>query len=412
MNQQHKGARIKMLLQYETTYRTAPGAAAAFLLPFTECNVYSDPQRTTDDSLTDSPLRAAETCGDPIVDGATLTSVLCLRNSGFHLKQLLGAPTVYKAVTKQPTNVTGVTVHFANSAATTGVGTLTFTFATKMLSWQANGDTAGATVDVTAGGQFTLPSGTANKEIVVTVLASALPGANQNDADIMVHATLKAHRFPITLDDKPSALVEFAHMDAGNNQFYRYLGWMVKKAGYQIAAREQNLAMDIMAAEQVDPRPVAVWDAVPTSFATVRACGHGGKITDGATGLGVITEGSIDVMNGAAGFSVADEKTGFGHVDNGEIGIGGQIKCVFNSLGAYELARTGASTRVLISSKAIDGANEFKLVWDLPGVQFQPRAVPRQGKTGLFADLGWIAHRVANGQLPLCYLVNDVTTYN
>lgn len=412
MNQQHKGANVQMLLQLEAAFRTAPAVPTAFRIPFTEAQVFSDPRRTNDPSISNSPLKAPDTCGDAVVDGATLQSILDLRTIGYHLKQLLGAPTVYKAVTKQPTNVTGVTIHYANAAATSGVGTLTWVFATNLLNWQANGDTAGATVNVSAGGQFTLQSGTANKEIYVTVLASALPGTNKNDADIAVSATLKAHAFPITLDDKPTALVEFGHMDSGNNKFYRYLGWFVKKLSYAIVGVEQNISLEIGAGEEVTPMPGAVWDAAPTAVAAVRACGHAATITDGANGLGVVTEGGIEVMNGVQGVSVADGKEGFGHLDGSELGIGGQIKVIFNSQGAYDMARTNASTRMLIQSKGLDSAgNEFKLVWDLPGVQFKPKAVPKSGKSGLFADLDWSAHRVVNGQLPKVYLVNDIASF-
>lgn len=410
MFNQHKNALTQLLYQRAATFRQVPGAVDAVLMPYTSFNFGRDPRRTRDPSVAASPLPAPMSCGDAIVSG-NVGSILDLRTVGFWLALLYGVPTANKAVTKQPTNVTGVMVHYANAAAPTGNGTLTWVAAGTTLAWQANGDVAGAAVNVSAGGRFTLQSGTAAKEIVVTVTAGALPVGNQNDADIAVSGTLKAHVFPINLDDRPNALLEMGHLDTGNNKFYRYLGAMLNELSYDIMALEQNIAMQFIAGEEVDPLPGAAWDATPTSYSPARACGHGGLITDGATGLGKLTGGTFRVSNGMEGVELGDGLEGYGLVNQGELSIGGTVRALFTSADAYALARANTSTRMLVQSSATSGADTFKLVADLPAVQFVEKVVPKEGKSGLFVDLDWQAHRLTSGVLPLIYLVSDVAAY-
>lgn len=411
MFNQHKNALTQLLYQRAATFRQVPGAVDAVLLPYTSFNFGRDPRRTRDPSVAASPLPAPMSCGDAIVSGQ-VGSILDLRTAGFWLTLLYGAPTVYKAVTKQPTNVTGVMVHHANAATATGNGTLTYTAVGTTLAWKDAVDVAaGAAVNVGAGGRFTLQSGAANHEIVVHVVAGSLPGGNQADADIAVSGTLKAHVFPINLDDRPNALLEMGHLDAGNNKFYRYLGAMLNELSYDIMALEQNISMQFIAGEEVDPLPGAAWDATPTSYSPARACGHGGIITDGATGLGKMTGGTFRTNNGMEGVELGDGLEGYGLVNQGELTIGGTLRALFTSADAYALARANASTRMLVQSSAVSGADTFKLVADLPAVQFIEKVVPKEGKSGLFVDLDWQAHRLTSGVLPLIYLVSDVAAY-
>ncbi|MGE0358648.1 MAG: phage tail tube protein [Burkholderiales bacterium] len=411
MFNQHKNANTQLLYQREAAFRTQPVAPSAVRLPYTSFGFGRDPRRTTDPSVGNSPLPAPMSCGDAVVQG-TIGSILDLRTVGYWLALLYGLPTVHAAVTKQPTNVTGVMVHYANAATPTGNGTLTFTAVGTTLAWKAQGDAvAGAAVNVGAGGRFTLQSDTPNHEIVVHVIAASLPGGNQNDADIAVSATLKAHAFPVNLNDRPSALLELGHLDAGNNKFYRYLGSMLNELSYDVMALEQNISMQLIAGEEVDPLPGAVWDAAPTGYSSVRACGHGGLISDGAAGLGKLTGGTFRVNNAMEGVSLGDGQEGYGLVNQGEMALGGSVKAVFTSGDAYALARANSTTRMLIQSSALSGADTFKLVADMPAVQFIEKTVPKEGKSGLFADLDWTAHRLVSGELPLIYLVSDVPAY-
>jgi hypothetical protein len=300
-------------------------------------------------------------------------------------------------------------VQYAESATTSGNGTLTFAIAGTTLAWKAQGDAvAGAPVDVSGGGTFTLQSGTASHSIVVTVTASALPVGNQNDADIAVSSTLKAHIFPFNLTDRPSALLELGHTDTG--KYYRTLGAKLNTLSYDLVAPEQNIALGVIAG--VETEETAAWDAAPTAYDAVRAYGAGGLLGNGVdAALGAVVGGSVSVANGMTGKPLADGVEGYGLIDQGEVVLGGKLNTVFDSGGAYALARASTSTRLRLASTASVGSATFGLYWDIPNAEFVEKVVPKEGKSGLFVELEWNAHRVAGGALPVVVLVNDVASY-
>jgi hypothetical protein len=405
---QGKGALMQLLYQREVSFRTAILTPDAVKMPFTSFNMGRDPKKVRDNSIDASPLPGKMSCGDAEVAG-DIKSILDLRGVGYWLAMLLGVPTAKAAVTKQPTNVTGVTVNYADAATTAGNGTLTFVAATKLLSWKAQGDaTAGATVDVTAGGYFTLLSGTADHAVHVTVAAASLPVADTNDADIAVSATLKTHVFPFNLNDRPSALLELGHTDL--SKYYRDDGVKLNTLSYDLTAAEQDINLSFLAGAETEE--ATVWDATPTSFTPVRACGSGGQITNGAsTALGTVVSGDLSCSNGMTGYLLPDGLEGYGLIDQGELVLKGKIKTVFDAAGAYALSRADSSTRLRVGSHAAVGADVFSLVWDIPNVSFAEKAPAKEGKSGLFVELEWEAHRDTGGNLPLVMLTNDMASY-
>jgi len=418
MNNQHKGAEMQLLGQFETSFRT-PGAAAALRLPFISFGLARDLRRTDDPSIDNSPLSAKSGCGDAVVPPGAISSTADARSIGFYLKAILGQPLVKKAVMTQPANVTGVYIHYAGSAAGAGNGTLAYLIAGTTLSWTPAAGTVGTLINVSAGGRFTIPGGSANTEVVVDVDAASLPVANQNDATINVHATLKAHVFPVTLDDRPSCLLELGHMKTGQTEFYRYLGGIFSKLSHDVTARDQNITLTAFAAEErsadTTPAVTTVWDAAPTSYDRVRFCGSGGKLTNGVnTGFGVVTEASIEIDNQATGLETADGAEGYGHADNGEVMFGGKAKLVFRGQSAgnlWNLSRTSTSSRMQVRSSVPTSGGVFSLTYDYPSVEFMPDPIEKSGKTGLFVSCSWKAHRNVGGTLPMIVLVNDVPSY-
>lgn len=404
---QGKGALMQLLYQRESAFRTAPGSPDAVRLPFTSYNLGRDPKKVRDNSIDASPLPGKMSCGDAEVSGQ-IKSILDLRGVGYWLALLLGVPSAKKAVTKQPTNVTGVTVNYAHASTTAGNGTLTYTNTGKTLAWQAQGDTAGTPVDVTAGGYFTLESGAADKSIHVTVAAGALPSTDKADADIAVSATLKTHLFPVDLNDRPSALLELGHSDL--SKFYRTDGAKLNTLSYDLTAAEQDISMELLAGAETEYG--AAWDATPTAISPVRACGSGGRISNGSnTDLGTVVSGDLSCSNNMQGYLLPDGLEGYGLIDQGEVVLKGKVKTVFDAAGAYALSRADTSTRLRLSSHAAVGSDVFSLVWDLPNVSFAEKAPPKEGKSGLFVELDWEAHRDTAGNLPLVMLTNDVTSY-
>ncbi|MBZ0104643.1 MAG: hypothetical protein K8H84_03340 [Sulfuricella denitrificans] len=405
---QAKGALMQVLFQKEAAFRTEPAVPGAFKLPFTSYNLGRDPKKTKDPSISSSPLPGKSGCGDATVEG-NIKAILDLRSVGFWLMLALGVPTTHAAVTRQPTNITGVTVNYAESGTTAGNGTLAFTFTGKTLSWMAQGDvTPGTPVDVSAGGYFTLQSSTALHSIHVTVDVAALPGVDKSDADIAVSATIKTHAYPLDLNDRPSALLEIGHSDI--TKFYRTLGAKVNKLSYDLVSQEQNISLDIIAGEESEK--TSVWDAAPTSYNSLRACGSGGAITNGVdASLGQVIGGDFAIDNGMKGVPLADGMEGYGLIDQGEVMLSGSVNTVFDGAGSYALARASTSTRMRLISQADSGTGIFSLVWDLPFVELIEKVIPKEGKSGLSASLQWNAHRDVSGRLPLCLLTNDVASY-
>lgn len=398
--------RADYLLQFEALFRTPP-AAAAKVIPFTDFDVKRDARRQTDGTVSSRAIAAKSDRGDPTA-GGNFSSILDLRAAGNWLKALLGAPSVGKAVTTQPVNVTGVSVNYAEADCPVGNGTLSFTFIGTTLAWTPQGGLIGAAINVGAGGNFLLEGGGGGKRISVSVTGAALPGANQADANINVHATLKAHVFPFNLAQRPSFLLERQEKDI--NKFYRFLGNMLNRLSWDILANDQNFSGDIISAVEVDPVPGAAFDANPTSYAKARACAGSGRIWDGSgVGLGTLVGGTVGFDNQMTPYPVADGLEGYGYIDQGDVMLGGRLQAVFEGDKAYQLARDGVSSRMRLQTTAPVGADTFGIFLDMPQVELVEQMPSRRGKSGLFADLEWKAHQAATD--PVIYLVNDVAAF-
>jgi hypothetical protein len=404
---QARGAAQRLLLQKETSFRTV-GAAAAKLIPFTTWGVQRSPNRQENNTIDASPLPAKRDTGDPSAAGS-FESILDLRSIGNWLQLMLGVATVGKAVTNQPTNITGVTVQYAASDCTTGNGTLTFLIAGTTLAWTAPSGTIGTAVNISAGGDFALQSGGGGKTLTVTVTAGSIPAGNQTDSNIAVSATLKAHVFPIDNVIRPSALAEMQNPDV--TKYFRWNGVKVNKLSSDVLNNDQNISGDLICGVEVDPVPTAVFDAAPTSYSYARACSAKGRVWDGnGTTLGDLAGGTWSMDNQMTGISYTDGQEGYGTIDQGDLLMSGSLRAVFDGATAWNLARLNTSTRMRIEQSCLVSADTFKLVQDYPSVELDESAPERQGKSGLYVPITWRAHR--NGtQLPKVILVNDVASY-
>lgn len=404
---QARGAAASLDLQRESVFRTAPGSPATFRMPFTRWNVGRDPRRQDNNTVANSALPAKRDKGDPMIAG-DFDSILDLRSIGQWLALALGVPAANKAVTKQPTNVTGVTIHYAEASAATGNGTLAFTLSGTTLTWTAQGDTAGTPVDISAGGEFLIGSNTASSGIYVTVDASAIPAGDQTDADIAVSGTLLAHAFPVNLTDRPSALLELGFSDI--TKYQRILGAKLNRLSWDVMNNDQNLQGEIIAAADVDPWPTSAFDSTPTSYEYFRACSCKGIISDGASGLGQIVGGTVQLDNQMTGYELAEGAEGYGLIDQGDLMLSGTLRAVFDGASAWLAARNHTSTRLRITSAATIGANTFSLNLDIPAAELEEARVPVEGKTGLFVDLNWRAHQ-SGSRVPVITLENDVASF-
>ena len=412
---QARGANAQLLIQRETTFRTAPVSPAAFRLPFTTFDTGVDPGKVDNPSISNSPLPEKMGEGNRVLT-PKLDSIFDLRSIGQVLALLLGVPTAYKAVTTQPVNCTGVTANYAHATATTGDGTLAFVASAHTLAWKAQGDgTAGTPVDVSAGGYFTLQSGTVDHWLHVTVDSASLALTDKTDATIAVSATLKAHVFPYNMTDRPSALFDLGLTDI--SKYYRVFGAKASTLDFDIGAKDQNISVGFLAGYETDSG--TVWDATPTAYTAVRAAAGGGSIWNGVdTSLGTVTGGKISVSNGMQGYLGLPPDTGtiaanvgYGVIDQAGVDLKGTLSAVFDGSGSFAKARAGTSSRFRAVSRAQVSTDVFALIWDMPSVEFTEKGAPIKGKSGLFVELDWKAHRNAAGSVPLVMLVNDVAGY-
>jgi hypothetical protein len=221
-------------------------------------------------------------------------------------------------------------------------------------------------------------------------------------------AGLLSHTFPVNLADRPYALMECGLYDI--NKYFRTLDCHVNKMGWDIGNNDQSITVDIFGGEEIDPLPVTAFDPAPTSVAPFRANSAAGVISDGAgTTLGVVVGGKIEINNNIKAQETADGLPGYSLFELGELVFSGSLKCVFDGASAWDLARAGTNTRLKLVSAATVGVNTFDLTVDMPYVELTEKAVPKSGRSGLFAEVSWKA--VTGATLPTVVLRNDVASY-
>ena len=90
-----------------------------------------------------------------------------------------------------PTSITGVKITRVEYGTPLGNGMLSYNAAAQTLTWQGNGEAAGAAVDVSGGKLFALPSG-GGLNLHVWVNPAELPGGNASDTIAIVNGGLNA----------------------------------------------------------------------------------------------------------------------------------------------------------------------------------------------------------------------------
>ena len=104
----------------------------------------------------------------------------------------------------QPVNITGVTIVTVGATNAAGSGTLALTVsgAARNMTWAPPGSSAGAAVDVQAGGTFTL-IGANGATVQIIVVATSMPTTNQSDA--ITITTTYTDSIVLTRDEIPAA---------------------------------------------------------------------------------------------------------------------------------------------------------------------------------------------------------------
>lgn len=212
---QASGSGAYVAIWDKTTYGTPEPSPALFKIgaAVDGVSIKSSVEKLTSNALSGSRGLSASRGGAIGVSGS-LPFELPLLGIGKLLKHCIGSVTTTGVkLATLGTGLTNVIVRNADSAAPAGAGTLALTGSS--LTWAAFGETAGAAVNVAAGGDFTLQSSTASHALHIIVTGTVVG----TSATATVGAA--AYKHVISRGALPVAFgVEVAHADIG--QYFDY----------------------------------------------------------------------------------------------------------------------------------------------------------------------------------------------
>lgn len=233
---QASGGSAQITYCEQTAYDEIPSSPQMTLL---RAAAFGESLGSTTEELTSNAIGASRSVQDikpgNIDAGGAIPFELSIDGMGTLLKHALGVATTGRAVTQQPTNVTGVTIDYASIGSTPGNGTLGYADSITSLSWAESGDTTGELVNVSAGGVFTLISNN-GQSITVHVDATSLPAGTVSDTDITVSGSLYTHT--IKRGPLPIGLV-FEKGFTDISQYFPYIGNKIEQL--QIAVNPTGL---------------------------------------------------------------------------------------------------------------------------------------------------------------------------
>lgn len=326
---QARGTDASLTMYEETAYGQDPAAPSGTKLRFHSVGVKGSQNTVEDPTLSSDREQSKPVLGNQDAAGSIPLSLSAEQDPKL-LKHTLGTYSTFRPVGVQPVNVTGVVIKNANVTCDIGLGVLAFTLTGTLLSWQANGDTVGVTVDVSAGGDFTLPSGTADKDLYVTVTAGNLPGGNVSDADIDV---VNAYEHIIQRGDLPIGITfdkDFGSNITGVGRVEKINGNRVGSCGIELAQEGVIVSTyEFKGAKSVGTD--AVLDATPDDL---------GHVSFGGADLTVKIDGIPSVITKSASLNISNELDEDGFVvgsnarkslPEGSVKVDGNISALFES---------------------------------------------------------------------------------
>ncbi|MDH4274618.1 MAG: phage tail tube protein, partial [Gammaproteobacteria bacterium] len=216
------------------------------------------------------------------------------------------------------------------------------------------------------------------------------------------------HTFTLNLNDRPSALIELGYTDAA--KYRRWLDLMVNTLSWSVVDGNQSIKLEGAMSSEVKPRPVAVWQAAPTSYAKNRACVKSGNVYDvfGASTIGRISKADVSIKNNMEFQHHADGNSGYGAAIMGQPEISGSLSAVFGSdTSMLTYMEDHTSVPLVLVGKNLAG--DASLTLNLPKVEFDKPKYSIKTSKGLVLDANWRAH--ADAVAPTIVLVNGITTY-
>jgi len=390
---QARGTQIAVNIYDEDTYGADPSVPSAKRVYVTSFGLKSTQNKLRDETLSEDRNPKRPGLGNIDVAGPIAMN-LAAEDSGIMFKHLLGVVNTFRPVSPPAApNVTGVTYRHANSGTPVGVGTLAFVNAATTLAWTANGDTAGAAVDVSAGGNFTLESGTAGRELYVTVVAGSLPGADQSDADVTV---VDAYKHEITGGALPTSLMperDYGSNISGSGRFSKFNGSRIGKAdidfpqeGFVTTSFDVKGANEAFASAALDG---TADDYGHTSFtaANITAILEGGGSLTDARAVKLSVDNDLDedghvIGNGGVRTDLVE---GFQYVS-------GSLTAKFANTDLINKAISDTDSSLHVTLSRGDGygtAGNERMVFDVPALTYARNTPEVGGPKGVIQELAF-----------------------
>jgi Phage tail tube protein len=399
---QARGTQTRIIIYDETTYGVDPGTPDGQILRIKTATLGSTQEKIDSETLpdvTDNRERTEPMAGN-IDAGGTLVLELSAEQIDKMLKHALGGVSIGRPVSAQPVNITGVVVVRAETTCTTGNGTLAFTAAGQTLTWAAATDTAGAAVAVGAGGTFTLQSNTANRSLTVNVTPGSLPVGNQNDATITVVAAYEKEFSP---GDLPVGLCvdkDYGSNITGAGRVENLNGVRVGSVTFNFPQKgPMESSFELKGANS--SLASAALDATPTDLGHTPFSGFNTRIQEGGAGLGVLTEGSLQIDNGLdeEGYTIPGTSDTPGvrkSLTEGFAGASGSITAIFQDAALITKAINDTESSLKFTVSRGDGwgtAGNESVIFDLRHLKYERKTPDIDGPAGLKVNLNYKTFR-------------------
>lgn len=397
---QASGSEASISIWEETTYATRPGSPTMFKIKAATEGVTlkQNVEKLTSKAITDARGTPSTRGGNIMVSGA-LPFELPLLGIGKLLKHAIGTaatPVAVKLVALAATGLTNVIVRNADTATPAGAGVITHTGAT--LLWAANGETGGAAVDVSAGGEFTLQSSVASHAIHI-IVTGAVVGAS---AAATVGAA--AYKHVITRAALPVGFgAQVAHPDI--NQFEVFDGLRVESMSISVA--NSGIVTGSMNLTGATGDVVGATLGTPSSVAHVPFVHHEATLMDGGASAKT-TAFSFDLANELDPANLVGDRN-ISALTEGMGSASGKITTLFEDASMINkvINETASSLRAFFGAADGTGSVEFKF----PSVKYYGEAgVGIPTAKGLVVSNDWHADSSVGATDIVVTIINSEAT--
>jgi len=355
---QATGSQASISIWEESTYATRPGSPTMFKInaAVEGVTLKRNVEKLTSNALTSARGTASTRGGNITVSGA-LPFELPLLGIGKLLKHVIGtaASPVSVKLVSLGSGLTNLIVRCADTGTPAGAGTITLTATS--LTWAANGETAGASVDVAAGGEFTLQSSVASHALTILVTGTVVG----TTATATVGAA--AYKHVITRGALPVGFgAQVAHPDI--SQFEVFDG--LKANAMSLSVANSGIVTGSMDLIGADGDIVGTTLGTPTSLAHVPFVHHECTLMDGGaaatmTAFSFDIANDLDPMNPIGNRKIITLREGMGIAS-------GQITTLFEDATMINkvINETASAIRAYFGATDGTGSVEFKF----PNVKF------------------------------------------